>query len=92
MPRLLIVYHTQTGGTQSLAEAAMRGAAGIPETQTILKRAVELRPSGVAGGARCVPHWADLAVRTAPVTHYRVCYGATTFAAHSTFVEVVLEA
>ena len=41
MPRLLIVYHTQTGGTQSLAAAAMRGAAGIPETQTILKRAVD---------------------------------------------------
>jgi multimeric flavodoxin WrbA len=41
MPRLLIVYHTQTGGTESLAGAAMRGASGISETQTIVKRAVD---------------------------------------------------
>ena len=39
MPRLLIVYHTQTGGTVALAEAALRGASGIIETQTIVKRA-----------------------------------------------------
>ena len=41
MPRLLIVYHTQTGGTAVLAEAAVRGASGIAETQTIIKRAAE---------------------------------------------------
>ncbi len=41
MPRLLIVYHTQTGGTATLADAAVRGAHGIPETQTIVKRAVD---------------------------------------------------
>lgn len=41
MPRLLIVYHTQTGGTESLAAAAMLGASGISETQTIVKRAAD---------------------------------------------------
>jgi multimeric flavodoxin WrbA len=43
MPRLLIVYHTQTGGTESLAAAAMLGASGISETQTIVKRAADAR-------------------------------------------------
>ena len=41
MPRLLIVYHTQTGGTAALAEAAARGASGIAETLTIVKRAAD---------------------------------------------------
>lgn len=41
MPRLLIVYHTQTGGTESLAAAALLGASGIAETQTIVKRAAD---------------------------------------------------
>ncbi|MFS8086812.1 MAG: NAD(P)H-dependent oxidoreductase, partial [Acidobacteriota bacterium] len=41
MPRLLIVYHTQTGGTEALAAAALRGASGIAETQTIVKRAAD---------------------------------------------------
>jgi len=41
MPRLLIVYHTQTGGTESLATAAMLGASGISETQTVVKRAAD---------------------------------------------------
>ena len=41
MPRLLIVYHTQTGGTEALAAAAMLGASGIAETQTIVKRAAD---------------------------------------------------
>lgn len=39
MPRLLIVYHTQSGGTATLASAAMAGASGITETQTIVKLA-----------------------------------------------------
>lgn len=43
MPRLLIVYHTQTSGTESLAAAAMLGASGISETQTIVKRAADAR-------------------------------------------------
>ena len=32
MPRLLIVYHSQTGGTQTLVEAALRGALKIRES------------------------------------------------------------
>jgi multimeric flavodoxin WrbA len=41
MPRLLIVYHTLSGGTESLATAAALGAAGTAETGTVLKRAVD---------------------------------------------------
>ena len=39
MPHLLIVYHTQTGGTRLLAEAALRGARTIGETTTELRMA-----------------------------------------------------
>lgn len=39
MPRLLIVYHTQTGGTQTLVDAALAGASTIDETTTVLQRA-----------------------------------------------------
>lgn len=41
MPRLLIVYHTLSGGTESLAAAAALGASGIVETETVLKRAAD---------------------------------------------------
>lgn len=39
MPRLLIVYHTQTGGTQMLVDAALAGASTIDDTTTVLQRA-----------------------------------------------------
>lgn len=41
MPHLLIVYHTQTGGTRTLAEAALAGARDTPGTRTRLLRAAE---------------------------------------------------
>lgn len=39
MPTLLIVYHSRTGGTRQMAEAA--AAAARAETETVLKRADE---------------------------------------------------
>ena len=42
MARLLIVYHTRTGGTRQMAEAA--AAAAREETETVLKRAEETGP------------------------------------------------
>ncbi|ENO87906.1 flavodoxin family protein [Thauera linaloolentis] len=39
--RLLIVYHTQSGNTGSLAEAVLRGAARVDETDTRLMRAFD---------------------------------------------------
>ena len=41
MPRLLIVYHTQTGGTQTLVDAALDAASTVAETQTSLQRAAD---------------------------------------------------
>jgi multimeric flavodoxin WrbA len=42
MPQLLIVYHSRTGGTRQMAEAAC--AAATDETETILKRARDATP------------------------------------------------
>jgi multimeric flavodoxin WrbA len=39
MKRLLIVYHTQFGGTAQMAEAAFAGARSIVEVDTVLLRA-----------------------------------------------------
>jgi len=39
MPNLLIIYHSRTGGTRQMAEAAAEAAR--PEIETILKRANE---------------------------------------------------
>jgi flavodoxin len=36
---LLIVYHSMTGGTRRMAEAAVRGAAVEPAVRTVLLRA-----------------------------------------------------
>lgn len=41
MKRLLIVYHTQFGGTAQLAEAAARGARTIDNVETIVRRAAD---------------------------------------------------
>ncbi len=47
MPTLLIVYHSQTGGTRAMAEAAARGAATEPGVQVRLLPAVEAGPDDV---------------------------------------------
>lgn len=39
MPRLLIVYHSQTGGTKTLVDSALDSALKISETETSLQRA-----------------------------------------------------
>jgi len=41
MKELLIVFHTMTGGTRQMAEAAARGAAAEPEVRVRLMRAAE---------------------------------------------------
>jgi multimeric flavodoxin WrbA len=41
MKRLLIVYHTQFGGTAQMAEAALAGARSITEIDTVLRRAAD---------------------------------------------------
>ncbi len=41
MKRLLIVYHTQFGGTAQMAEAACAGARSIAEVDTVLRRAAD---------------------------------------------------
>lgn len=47
MPRLLIVFQTQTGGTKTLVEAALHGASTISETTTTLQRAGDTSASDV---------------------------------------------
>lgn len=41
MKRLLIVYHTQSGQTQRLAEAALAGAREIDDVASVLQRAFD---------------------------------------------------
>jgi multimeric flavodoxin WrbA len=50
MKRLLIVYHTQFGGTEQMARAAAGGARAIDDVETIVKRAQE---AGVADLLAC---------------------------------------
>lgn len=47
MPRLLIVYHSRTGGARQLAEAAAAAARG--EIETVLKEAAAAGPSDILG-------------------------------------------
>lgn len=47
MKTLLIVHHSQTGGTAQLAQAAWRGAASEPDLQARLLRATEAGPDDV---------------------------------------------
>jgi multimeric flavodoxin WrbA len=49
MSKLLIVYHSRTGGTRQMAEAA--ASAARAETNTVLKRAEEARPEDLLGAA-----------------------------------------
>ena len=49
MSKLLIVYHSRTGGTRQMAEAA--ASAARAETNTLLKRAEEARPEDLLGAS-----------------------------------------
>ena len=46
---LLVVYHTMTGGTAQMAQAAAEGARGEPGVQVRLLRAPEAQPEDVLG-------------------------------------------
>ncbi len=45
--RLLIVYHSMTGGTRQMAEAAAAGARAADDVEVLVKRADEARPEDV---------------------------------------------
>jgi len=47
MKTLLIVWHSRTGGTQQMAQAAQTGAAAEPEVTTRLRFAAEAGPDDV---------------------------------------------
>ena len=47
MKTLLIVFHSRTGGTRQMAEAAARGAATEPQVQVRLRHAAEATPEEV---------------------------------------------
>ena len=47
MKTLLIVFHSLTGGTRQLAEAARRGAQAEPDVRTILLPAADAQPADV---------------------------------------------
>jgi multimeric flavodoxin WrbA len=49
MPTLLIVYHSATGGTRQMAEAALAGARTESATETRLLHAAASGPDGLAG-------------------------------------------
>jgi multimeric flavodoxin WrbA len=51
MNALLIVYHSMTGGTLQMAQAAARGAAAEPALQVWLRRAEDAGPSDVLGAS-----------------------------------------
>lgn len=54
MKTLLIVYHTMTGGTRQMAEAAASGARGEPDVSVELKPAVETGPDDVLSASAYV--------------------------------------
>ena len=39
MARILVIYHTQSGNTQKMAEAVAAGAASVEDTKVVLKQA-----------------------------------------------------
>ena len=47
MKTLLIVYHSMTGGTHQMAEAAVRGAHAELAVRTVLLRAQDAQPDDV---------------------------------------------
>ena len=51
MKNLLIVYHSMTGGTEQMAQAAAQGAGAEPEVSVKLLRAAQTGPDDVLGAA-----------------------------------------
>ncbi len=51
MRTLLIVYHSMTGGTLQMAQAAAAGARGEPAVRTVLLPAGEAQPADVLGAS-----------------------------------------
>lgn len=49
MPKLLLIYHSKTGGTQAMAEAAAEAAREEDGVETVLKRADEAGPDDLLG-------------------------------------------
>ena len=41
MPKILIVYHSQTGNTEKMAQAVASGAKQIENTETVVRKAVD---------------------------------------------------
>ncbi|MBW1769101.1 MAG: flavodoxin, partial [Deltaproteobacteria bacterium] len=41
MSRILVIYHSQTGRTQKMAESTAKGARSIKNVEVVLKRAGE---------------------------------------------------
>ncbi len=48
-PTLLIVYHSATGGTEQMAQAAYRGAARVAGLRVCIRRAQEAGPDDLLG-------------------------------------------
>ena len=49
MKTLLIVYHSKTGGTRQMAEAAARGAAAEPKARVSLRHAIQANEGDLLG-------------------------------------------
>lgn len=67
MPRLLIIYHSRTGGSRQMAEAAHQAALGELE-DTVLKRAEDTTPDDILaaeGYLFCAPE--NLAALSGPM-------------------------
>ena len=47
MPKILVVYHSQTGNTERMAKAVAEGAAAIEGAEAVLKRAGEATLQGL---------------------------------------------
>ena len=57
MPKVLVIYHSQSGNTEEMAKAATKGAKKVSGTEIILKKATEatledlVSSSGIAVGS-----------------------------------------
>ena len=49
MAKVLIVYHSQTGNTEEMAQAVAEGARSVPGTEVILKRAFDATVDDLIG-------------------------------------------
>jgi NAD(P)H dehydrogenase (quinone) len=66
--RILVVYHSQTGNTEKLAQAVGDGAASVPGVEVALRKAAEATAEEIAqadGLAIGTPvHWGNLSAET----------------------------